>query len=116
MGKPVDSQCQAFQSAIDVLGRPWSALILNVLLPGPLRLSELAERCQGPGDKVLSARLMDLAERGLVDRQVETAPHIRVFYELTKQSQAFGQVAEAIERWGRVLTRPDRGRRQASVE
>ncbi len=113
MGKPVDSQCQAFQAAIDVLGRPWSALILNVLLPGPLRFSELAERCQGPGDKVLSARLKDLEARGLLERRVETAPPIRVFYELTDEGKAFGQVAEAIERWGRVLTRPERTRRQA---
>ncbi len=103
---PVDSQCEAFQRAIEVLGRPWNALILNVLLPGPLRSSEVAERAQGPGDKVLSARLKDLELRGLLVRRVEPEPPIRVFYELTDRGRAFGQVAEAIERWGRCLVPP----------
>ena len=44
MPKPVDSQCRAFQTAIEVLGRPWNALILNVLQGGRLRFSELSER------------------------------------------------------------------------
>ena len=37
-----------------MLGRPWNALILNVLQEGSLRFSELSERAKGPGDKVLS--------------------------------------------------------------
>jgi DNA-binding HxlR family transcriptional regulator len=103
MRKPVDSQCQAFQSAIDVLGRPWNALILNVLQEGPLRFSELSELANGPGDKVLSARLKDLEVRGLLERHVDPGPPVRVAYELTSRGRTFRQLAEAIERWGREL-------------
>jgi DNA-binding HxlR family transcriptional regulator len=103
MGKPVDSQCRAFQAAIDVLGRPWTALILNVLQVGPLRFSEIGERALGVGDKILSARLKDLEARALVVRHVEAGPPVKVAYALTDKGQAFGQVAEAIERWGRSL-------------
>ncbi len=110
MTKPVDSQCEAFQLAIDVLGRPWNALLLNVLLAGRLRFSELAERAQGPGDKVLSARLKELEARGLVVRHVDPGPPVRVSYELTATGRAFGHVAEAIERWGRSLAHGDRPR------
>ena len=105
MPKPVDSKCRAFQSAIDVLGRPWTALILNVLQAGPRRFSEIAESARGVGDKILSARLKELEARRLVTRQVEPGPPVRVTYELTKQGRAFGHVAEAIERWGRELMR-----------
>ena len=36
MARPlVDSQCLAFQTAIDVLGRPWTALILPLRLQSP---------------------------------------------------------------------------------
>src|SRR6266576_2202523 len=77
MTKPVDSQCKTFQTAIQVLGRPWNALILNVLQVGPLRFSELSERAKGPGDKVLSARLKDLEARGLLVRHVEAGPPVR---------------------------------------
>ena len=106
----VDSQCRAFQLAIDVLGRPWNALILNVLLEAPQRWSELSKRAAGPGDKVLSARLKDLEARGLLLRRFEPGPPVRVIYELTASGRAFGAVARAIERWGRTLAPPPRRR------
>lgn len=107
MTKPVDSQCRAFQIAIDVLGRPWTALLLNVLQAGPLRFSELSEAAKGPGDKVLSARLKDLEGRGLIRRQVDAGPPVKVTYELTPCGRNFEQVAVAIEKWGRDLEDED---------
>jgi|SRR6188768_1368835 len=103
MARPVDSQCSTFQCAIEVLGRPWTALILNVLQAGPLRFSELAEQASGPTDKVLSQRLKDLEARGLVERTVDPGPPVKVTYELTACGRAFEQVAVAIERWGRTI-------------
>lgn len=110
MTKHVDSQCRAFQTAIEVLGRPWTALLLNVLQAGPLRFGELSERAHGPGDKVLSARLKDLEARGLILRSVDPGPPVRVAYELSEKGRAFGQVAEAIERWGRELVADEKPR------
>lgn len=104
MVKKVDSQCRAFQNAIDVLARPWNGLILNVLQPGPLRFSEIRERAAGPGDKILSGRLKALELRGLIVRHVEPGPPVRVSYELTASGREFGEVAQAIERWGRGLS------------
>lgn len=103
MKKCVDSQCEAFQRALDVLSRPWNALLLNVLQPGPLRFNELSERASGPADKVLSARLKELEQKGLIERQVAPGPPVKVTYELTKQGHAFNEVAAALERWGRTL-------------
>jgi DNA-binding HxlR family transcriptional regulator len=103
VSKSVHSHCRAFQLAIDVLGRPWNALILNVLQDRPLRYSELLAAAHGPGDKVLSARLKELERYGLVDRHVASGPPVRVSYELTTRGRGFGDVAIAIERWGRCL-------------
>jgi DNA-binding HxlR family transcriptional regulator len=103
VSKAVDCQCRAFQIAIDVLARPWTAMILTELQAGPRRFGELEEGAPGMGAKVLSARLKDLEARGLIERQVEPGPPVRVAYELTRQGRAFGQVAEAIQRWGREL-------------
>jgi DNA-binding HxlR family transcriptional regulator len=103
MRKPVDSQCKTFQTAIDILSSRWNALILNVLQQGPLRFSELAEKAKGPGDKVLSARLKELEARGLLVRTVDPGPPVRVSYELTRSGREFGELALAIERWGREL-------------
>ena len=102
----VDIGCAAFQTAIDVLGRPWTAHILGALQGGPLRYSELAERVEGVGDKILSSRLKDLESRGLLERNVEPGPPVRVAYALTEKGDAFRQVADAISRWGAVLVAP----------
>lgn len=105
MAKPVDSRCRAFQLAIDVLGKPWTALILNLLQRGPLHFCELADAADGPTDKVLSARLKELEAQGLISRSVEPGPPVRVSYSLTGCGRGFGDVASAIERWGRSLPR-----------
>ena len=103
MGKPIDCQCRAFQCAIEVLGRPWNALILGTLQAGPLRFSELSDAAQGPGDKVLSSRLKDLEASGLIARAVDPGPPVRVTYSLTERGRGFNDVAAAIEKWGRSL-------------
>jgi DNA-binding HxlR family transcriptional regulator len=103
MAKAVDCQCRAFQRAIAVLGRPWTAAILTSLGAGRKRFCELGEAVPGIGDKMLAARLKDLEARGLVDRHVEPGPPVRVAYELSQKGRAFGHVAQAIERWGQTL-------------
>lgn len=103
MKKSIDPNCRAFQTAIDVLARPWTGLLLGLLDGGPLRFGELEERAHGLGAKTLSARLKDLEARGLIDREVEAGPPVRVHYTLTARGRAFGQVAEAIQRWGGEL-------------
>ncbi len=110
MSTPVDCQCKAFQAAVDVLGRPWNAFLLTMLQEGPLRFSEISARPNGPGDKVLSARLKDLEARGLVTRKVDPGPPVRVTYELTRQGRAFDDVSAALVAWGRDLAPPRRGR------
>ena len=52
---------------------------------------------------MLSARLKELEARGLLVRHVDAGPPVRVAYELTRIGLTFGQLAEAIERWGREL-------------
>ena len=103
VSKCVDSHCRAFQLAIDVLGKPWNALILNVLQAGPRRFSELAATADGPTDKVLSARLKELEACGLIRREVDPGPPVRVSYALTTCGRGFGEVATSIERWGRSI-------------
>lgn len=107
MSRRVDPHCRAFQNAVELLARPWTGLILGLLQNGPLRFSELEERTQGVGAKTLSARLKELEKRRIVARHVEAGPPVRVQYTLTSKGRAFGQVAAAIERWGRELLAED---------
>lgn len=101
MAKVLDPLCPAIQSALEVLGRPWTGLVLAVLQDGALRYSELAGRMPGIGDKVLCARLKELEERDLVVRLVEPGPPVRVAYRLTPKGAGFKKVVTAIDAWGR---------------
>ena len=109
----IDPHCRAFQHAVELLARPWTGLILSLLQNGALRFSELEERTKGVGAKTLSARLKELEARGLIDRDVEAGPPVRVRYTLTASGRAFGQVAEAIQRWGGELVA---GEKKAGVK
>jgi DNA-binding HxlR family transcriptional regulator len=100
MAPHVDSNCKAFQTAIDTLGRPWTAQILNVLQDGPLRFCGIGDRLPAMGDKVLSARLKELEGRGLLTRNVDPGPPVKVAYELTELGRSFNKVAKAIHTWG----------------
>lgn len=103
MAKALDPHCRAFQSAIELLARPWTGLILCLLQEGPLRFGELEERTKGVGAKTLSARLKELEARKCIARHVEAGPPVRVSYSLTARGEAFQGVAAAIEQWGRAL-------------
>jgi DNA-binding HxlR family transcriptional regulator len=104
VAKEIDCQCKAFQLAIEVLGRPWTVLILTLLQAKARRFGEIADAAPGLGTKVLSARLKELESRGLVRRSVDAGPPVRVTYELNDKGRAFGEVARAVERWGHELT------------
>lgn len=89
---------------MDVLSRPWNGLVMAALeSEGPLRFSELRERLDAIGDRMLSARLKELEARGLVERSVEPGPPVRVKYALTELGRGFGEVERAIGRWGERL-------------
>lgn len=93
--------CPKFQAAMEVLGRPWNGLIMAALQDhGALRYSELKSRLEAMGDRMLSARLKELEDRGLVVRQVSPGPPVRVAYELSDVGKGFREVEMALGRWG----------------
>lgn len=92
--------CPRFQHAVEVLARRWTTLILKILMNGPLRFSELAERLEVVSDRVLSERLKELENEGLLERRVSTEGPVRVEYALTEKGRAIRPVIEALEQWG----------------
>jgi DNA-binding HxlR family transcriptional regulator len=91
--------CQRLQIALDLLAKRWNGLIVGALLEGPLRYSQLSAKVEVIGDRMLSERLKELEEHGIVERRVITRPVIRAEYALTKKGRAFGRVLGAMSRW-----------------
>lgn len=110
MAAPDDGRCSSVEGALQVLGRPWTGLILYVLQGGPLRFSELSQRLPNIGDRMLSVRLKQLEARDLVERGVDAGPPVRVSYRLTAIGAGLREVMEAIDRWSRAQLAPARAR------
>lgn len=111
MQRVCEHLCPRFQLAMEVLSRPWNGLIMASLEDGPVRFGELLARIEHVGDRMLSARLKELASRGLVDRRVIPGPPVRVEYELTTAGRGFKQVLQAIACWGSTFKEPTAKRR-----
>jgi DNA-binding HxlR family transcriptional regulator len=90
-----ESRAPAFQ----FLGKRWTALVLGHLSAGPVGFRELSRAVAGVSDSVLSDRLSDLAEGGLVVRTVEAGPPVSVSYALTDRGRALMPALEQIALW-----------------
>ena len=72
------ARCQAFQQGIELLGKRWTGVILYTLLQGPHRFNELLGGVHGISDRLLTERLRELEEKGLVERRVIPESPVRV--------------------------------------
>jgi DNA-binding HxlR family transcriptional regulator len=93
--------CPYYHEAIELVGKRWTGAIMHVLLPGPLRFSEVAAAVPDLSDRLLSERMKELEARGLVERRVDPGPPVRVEYALTRMGRDLGPALEEIKDWAR---------------
>ena len=77
--------CPHFHAAIELIGKRWTGAIVSALTEGPLRFGELAKAVPGLSDRLLSQRLRELEDAGVVQREVEEGTPTRVIYSLTEK-------------------------------
>ncbi|MEM8985635.1 MAG: helix-turn-helix domain-containing protein [Pseudomonadota bacterium] len=78
---------------LDVLGERWTLLIVRQLLLGPQRFAELQGNLSGMGPNLLSKRLKDLEEAGIIESVTNG-------YRLTDEGEGLRSIALSIVRWG----------------
>jgi DNA-binding HxlR family transcriptional regulator len=89
----------ALARAFVFLGKRWTAMVLGHLGTGPAGFRELSRAIRGVSDSVLSDRLSDLVDGGLIARTVDEKPPISVSYALTDRGRALMPALEQIARW-----------------
>jgi DNA-binding HxlR family transcriptional regulator len=102
--------CEQLTSVFDLLGKRWSALIIDLLLQRPARFSELARAIPGVSNRVLAARLLELTEAGVVERTVDSGPPTTTTYSLTEMGEQLGPALEELRSWAGELTAGPSGR------
>jgi DNA-binding HxlR family transcriptional regulator len=89
-----------FARALELVGERWALLIVRDLLVGPKRFGEIQRGLPGIPTNILTARLNELEDSGLVRRRLLARPAKGVAYELTKEGAGLEEGVLAIGRWG----------------
>jgi DNA-binding HxlR family transcriptional regulator len=91
--------CGRFHAAVELIGRRWSGAVIHLLLKSPLRYAELRSAIPDITDRMLSERLRELEEEGIVDRTVVPDTPVRVEYALSPKGRALGPALGALGQW-----------------
>jgi DNA-binding HxlR family transcriptional regulator len=92
--------CPRLHEAVELVGKRWTGAILYVLLHGgAMRFSEVAHAVPDLSDRLLSERMKELEERGIVERRVIGTSPARVEYELTDQGRELAPALTELKRW-----------------
>jgi DNA-binding HxlR family transcriptional regulator len=91
--------CPHFHAAIELIGKRWTGAIVCALTERPLRFGELAKVVPGLSDRLLSQRLRELEEEGLVAREVEPGSPVRVTYSLTEAGTELRPAIVELKNW-----------------
>jgi DNA-binding HxlR family transcriptional regulator len=93
--------CPHFHAAIELIGKRWTGAIVCALTERPMRFGELGKVVPGLSDRLLSQRLRELEEEGLVQREVEAGSPVRVTYSLTELGRDLGPSIHELKAWAR---------------
>ena len=91
--------CTRFHRASELIGRRWTGAIIFLLLKRTCRFATLRDAIPDITDRMLSERLQELEEEGLVERTVIPETPVRVEYSLTKKGKALADPIRAITDW-----------------
>ena len=89
------------ETTLMLIGDKWKVLILRDLMPGTKRFGELKKSIGNVSQKVLTAQLRDMEEKGLVNRKVYAEVPPRVEYSLTELGKSLKPILDAMWNWGK---------------
>ena len=88
------------ETTLMLIGDKWKVLILRDLMDGTRRFGELKKSIGTVSQKVLTAQLRDMEEKGLLTRKVYAEVPPRVEYTLTETGCSLKPVLDAMWAWG----------------
>jgi DNA-binding HxlR family transcriptional regulator len=96
---PPPALCSRFHRASELIGRRWTGAIIFILLESRCRFATLRDAIPDITDRMLSGRLQELEQEGIVERTVVPEIPVRVEYSLTRKGRALADTMDAIAQW-----------------
>lgn len=94
-----DENCPV-RRAVGVVGRKWTLLIIFQIGDRTIRFAELRRQVPGISEKMLSAQLQFLAEKGLVNRKAYEVVPPKVEYSLTADGKKLLPILDQLAIFG----------------
>jgi DNA-binding HxlR family transcriptional regulator len=113
-GRSYDDPC-GLARALDVVGERWALLVVRELLYGPKRFTDLRLGLPTASQNVLSHRLRELEEAGVVRRRRLGPPASTWVYELTERGSELEPAIVHLARWGSRAPIASDGKRSADA-
>ena len=88
------------ETTLMLIGDKWKVLILRDLMDGTKRFGELKKSIGRVSQKVLTAQLRDMEEKGLLTRKVYAEVPPRVEYTLTEIGYSLKPILDSMWAWG----------------
>ena len=98
MKKPL-SDCPV-ETTLQLIGDKWKILIIRDLLDGTKRFNELKKSLTGITQKVLTSKLRDMEDSGLLTRKIYPEVPPKVEYSLTNLGSSLFPILENLAAWG----------------
>lgn len=89
-----------FAYALDLVGERWALLVVRELLLGPKRFTDLRTGLPHASPNILSERLRELEQAGVVHRRKLPPPAASQVYELTEWGKELEPVVTQLGAWG----------------
>ncbi|MFI6938616.1 winged helix-turn-helix transcriptional regulator [Streptomyces sp. NPDC050418] len=100
-GLPADvfsAKCPTRQ-VLDHIAGKWTVLVVDALLEGTMRYTDLSRRIEGVSQKMLTQTLRSLEGDGFITRTVHPTIPPRVEYDLTALGRSLAEPITALRRW-----------------
>ncbi|MFE9428012.1 winged helix-turn-helix transcriptional regulator [Kitasatospora sp. NPDC006697] len=87
---------------LDHIAGKWTVLVIDALMDGTMRHTELRRRIEGVSQKMLTQTLRTLETDGFLTRTVHPVVPPRVDYDLTELGRSLGTPIAALREWAEV--------------
>ncbi len=93
-----------------IIGGKWTGSILWHVKDGPVRFNDLARMIGGASKKMITERLRQLEQQGLVQRKVRETSPVSVEYSITPLGATALGFLDELRKWSESLPREVRDR------